>query len=69
MRKAFRILTKLVANTFQQIIKYKSLHKTQKMLIEKLQYIDILSTSEIMSKTISKTISDFNDITKYTYWY
>ena len=66
MRKTGGILSKLIADAFQLMIKNKTFYMAWMILKKRFQYIDVFSTSKIMFEVTSKTIADFKDVTKYT---
>lgn len=66
MSKSVGILSILVANKHQPIIKGKTPEKAQKVLQERFQYINPMSISCLIYKATTKKLLDFKDVHKYT---
>lgn len=66
MSKLVGILSKLVVNQHQLIIKGKTLKEAWKTLQERFQYINLINTSCFIYKVTTKKLLDFKDVHKYT---
>lgn len=66
MGKAGGILSKLISDALQPIVKGKTPQEGWNALQERFQHIDVMSTSRIISEAISKKLSEFKDVQKYT---
>lgn len=66
LAKAIDILSKLVSNVLQPMTENKTSQKAQIALHERFQYIDVMSTSEIIYEATLHKLSDFINVTKYT---
>ena len=69
MRKTAGIISKLVADQHQPIIKRKSPQKAGNILQKRFQHINPMSTSRIIYEATTKKLSDFKNVHEYTSHY
>ena len=67
--KAAGIISKLVANQYQPIIKGKTPQEAWAALQKQFQHINLMSTSRLIHEAITKKFSDFKNVHKYTSHY
>lgn len=65
MKKAGGILSKLILNALQPIVKEKILQKEWNTLQERFQHINVMSTLRIIYKATSKKLSEFKNVQEY----
>ncbi len=69
MSKAAGIISKLVADQHQPIIKGRSPLEAWNILQERFQHINPMSTSRIIYEASTKNLSDFKNVHEYTSHY
>ncbi len=66
MSKSVGILSKLVADQHQPIIKGKTPEEAWNALQERFQHINLMSTSRLIHEATTKKLSDFKDVHSFT---
>lgn len=69
MNKVVGIISKLIANQYQLIIKKKTPQESWAALQERFQYINLINIFWIIYKATTKKLSDFKNIYKYISYY
>lgn len=69
MSKAADIISKLVSDQHQPIIKGKSPQEAWNTLQERFQHINPMITSRIIYEATTKKLSDFKNVHQYTSQY
>lgn len=64
--KSIDILSKLVVNQHKPIIEGKTPEEAWNALYKRFQYINLMSTFRLIYKAITKKLSDFKDVHKFT---